>query len=329
MQEFQVNTSNYSVEYGRSAGGIVNSITKSGTNALHGEGYYYDRDSAWAAQNTYVTHPVQVSTSPITYSVQSFKPTDLRRQYGFGVGGPILRDKLFFFLAADRFYHDFPAAATITGTSANANFYTTPDPDISTTGKVCGGSGTTAPSYPDAQVCQFSTTPASPTRAAPIYSSYITGMTSMLGTVPRIGKQVIYFPKIDWQVNQKNHVSVEANQMRWTSPAGIQTAPAVAYGMSSFGNDYVRDNWIVGKLDSFITNKWSNEARFMYGRDFEFEFNQTPTSYEQTNLVQHADRLRQSAGSAAECLSQRLLPVRHSAVPQSRRAARRAPLAVV
>ena len=286
VQEFQVNTSNYSVEYGRSAGGIVNSITKSGTNGLHGEGYYYDRDSAWAAQNTYVTHPVQVSANPITYSVQSFKPTDLRRQYGFGVGGPILRDKIFFFLAADRFYHDFPGAATITGATANANFYSTPDPDISTTGKVCGGSGATAPSYPDAQVCQFSTdTGLAYTVAAPIYSSYINGLTSMLGTVPRIGKQVIYFPKIDWQMNQRNHVSVEANQMRWSSPAGIQTAPAVAYGMASFGNDYVRDNWIVGKLDSFITNKWSNEARFMYGRDFEFEFNQTPTSYEQSNLV--------------------------------------------
>src|SRR5450631_381021 len=124
VQEFQVNTSNYSVEYGRSAGGIVNSVTKSGSNAFHGEGYYYDRDSAWNAQNGYVTHPVQVSASPVTYAVQSFKPTDLRRQFGLGVGGPIIKDKLFFFLAADRFYHDFPGAATITGTSANSNFYT-------------------------------------------------------------------------------------------------------------------------------------------------------------------------------------------------------------
>ena len=61
-----------------------------------------------------------------------------------------------------------------------------------------------------------------------------------------LGDQTIYFPKLDWQVNGKNHVSVEANRMRWTSPAGIQTAPAVAYGLSSFGNDYVRDTWIVG-----------------------------------------------------------------------------------
>lgn len=285
VQEFQVNTSNYSVEYGRSAGGIVNSVTKSGSNAFHGEGYYYDRDNAWNAQNYYVQHPVEVSTSPITYASQSFKPTDLRRQYGFAMGGPILRDRVFFFVAGDRFYHDFPAAATITGTSANANFYTLADTALPA-GKTCGASGSTAPSYPDAQVCQLSKdTGLAYGTAAAFYQSGVNGLTSMLGTVPRVGDQTLYFPKIDWQVNQKNHVSVEANRMRWTSPAGIQTSPAVAYGMASFGNDYVRDNWIVGKLDSFITPALSNEARFMYGRDFEFEFNQTPTTYEQSNLV--------------------------------------------
>src|SRR5277367_5605476 len=114
VQEFQVNTSNYSVEYGRSAGGIVNSVTKSGSNAFHGEGYYYDRDSAWAATNGAVTRPVLTPAG--TYQVLPFKPTDLRRQYGFGVGGPILKDRLFFFFAADKFYHDFPGVATISGT---------------------------------------------------------------------------------------------------------------------------------------------------------------------------------------------------------------------
>jgi len=268
VQEFQVNTSNYSVEYGRSAGGIVNSITKSGSNQFHGEGYYYDRDSAWAATNTYVTHPVEVSASPLTYSVVPFKPTDLRRQFGFGVGGPIWKDKIFFFFAADKFYHDFPAAATITGTSANANFYNTNS------------------SYAATQITALKTlTGLSASDAATFYSNGIAGLTSMLGTEPRIGDQTLYFPKLDWQVNQKNHVSVEANRMRWTSPAGIQTSPAVAYGLSSFGNDYVRDNWIVGKLDTFITAGISNEVRYMYGRDFEYEFNQPPTAYEQNNLL--------------------------------------------
>ncbi|HLJ77026.1 MAG TPA: TonB-dependent receptor [Acidobacteriaceae bacterium] len=266
VQEFQVNTSNYSAEYGRSAGGIVNSVTKSGTNDLHGDIYYFDRDSAWNAQNYYVQHPVQVS--PGTYQSQSFKPTDLRRQYGFTVGGPILRDKLFFFLAGDRYYHDFPGAATILGTSSNANFYTT--------------NGT----YAQSQITQLAKATGMTTSAATTYyQSGINGLVSMLGSQPRTGGQTILFPKLDWQINQNNRASVEANRMRWTSPAGIQTAPAVAYGRSSFGNDYVRDNWIVGKLDTFVTKSLSNEVRYMYGRDFEFEFNQTPTAYEQNNLV--------------------------------------------
>ena len=156
VQEFQVNTSNYSVEYGRSAGGIVNSVTKSGTNGFHGVGYYLDRDSAWAATNSTVTHPVEVSNTPPTYQVLPFKPTDLRRQYGLAVGGPIWKDKIFFFFAADKFYHDFPAAATITGASANANFYTAADATLPA-GKNCGGSGSAAPSYQDANVCQIAT----------------------------------------------------------------------------------------------------------------------------------------------------------------------------
>lgn len=75
VDQFQVNTSNYSVEYGRSAGGIVNSVTKSGTNAFHGTVYYFDRDSDWNAINPNVTHPVE--TSPGKYSSQIFKPTDV------------------------------------------------------------------------------------------------------------------------------------------------------------------------------------------------------------------------------------------------------------
>ncbi len=229
---------------------------------------------------------MQVSASPVSYAVQPFKPTDLRRQFGFGVGGPVFKNKVFFFVAVDRFYHDFPGAATITGTSANSNFYTPPDAALPA-GKTCGvTSGSSAPSYQDAQVCQLAkNTGLTYAKAVPVYTSGIAGLTTMLGTVPRVGDQKIYFPKLDWQVNQKHHVSVEANAMRWASPAGIQTAPAVAYGMSSWGNDYVKDNWLVGKLDSLLTPTISNEVRFMYGRDFEYENNQAPTQYEQNNLL--------------------------------------------
>ena len=176
VQEFQVNTSNYSVEYGRSAGGIVNSVTKSGTNSFHGVGYYFDRDSAWAATNSTVTHPVEVSNTPPTYQVVPFKPTDLRRQYGLAVGGPIWKDKIFFFFAADRFYHDFPAAATITGASANSNFYTPADAALPA-GKKCGGTGSAAPSYQDANVCQIATNTGLPYAGSyTVYNAGIAGL---------------------------------------------------------------------------------------------------------------------------------------------------------
>ena len=286
IQEFQVNTSNYSVEYGRSAGGIVNSVTKSGSNQFHGEGYYFDRDSAWAATNGSVTHAIPTASG---YKVVPFKPTDIRRQYGFAVGGPIWKDKIFFFLAADKFYHDFPGAAAISGASANSNFYNPADPALPA-GKICGGTSAAAPSYQDAQVCRIATLTGLPyggagTSAYSVYTAGIAGLNTMLGTTPRTGDQTIWFPRIDWQINSKNHATVEGNRMRWTSPAGIQTSPAVAYGRASFGNDYVRDTWIVGKLDSFFTSNLSNEARYMYGRDFEFETNQQPTPYETQNLV--------------------------------------------
>ena len=48
-------TSNYSAEYGRAAGGVVNAVTKSGTNELHGSGFYFLRDNKWGATNPFQT----------------------------------------------------------------------------------------------------------------------------------------------------------------------------------------------------------------------------------------------------------------------------------
>src|SRR5205085_9044087 len=70
VREFQVNTSNFSAEYGRSAGGAVNTVTKSGTNAFHGSGYWFFRDNAVGG----ATNP-----SSLLNGV-AFKPEDRRQQ---------------------------------------------------------------------------------------------------------------------------------------------------------------------------------------------------------------------------------------------------------
>ncbi len=286
--EFQVNTSNYSVEYGRSAGGVVNAVTRSGTNQLHGEAYFYDRDAEWGAQAPFTYEAVQVSASPLTFANQKFKPKDWRKQYGIGIGGPILKNKLFFFLAFDRFNRNFPGVSIPTSATT---FYAAPQATPTGTKGTCVGTTTATV---EGAVCQLAanlnkstlaaTTQAQYTAARNTYTGDIGNLNSILGTTPRTGDQYIFFPKIDWQVNGKNHVTAELNRLRWTSPAGIQTNSTVNYGTSSYGNDFVKSTFGIAKLDTLITNSLSNEIRFQYGRDFEYEFNQTPTAYENNTL---------------------------------------------
>lgn len=292
IQEFQVNTSNYSVEYGRSAGGVVNAVTRSGSNAFHGEMYFFDRDSEWGAKNPFTTEAVQTSTNPIKFTNQVFKPKDWRKQTGVGIGGPIVKDKLFFFFAFDKFLRNFPG---VSAPSSPALFYAAPDAAVASCAATSAAGTKTVVASVDGAVCQVAAnlnkttlalvTPAQYTAALATYTNGIAGLSSITGLTPRTGDQDIFFPKIDWQITPRNHATVELNRLRWTSPAGIQTGTsALNYGVASFGNDYVKDTFAIGKLDTAITSTLSNEIRYQYGRDFEYETNQTPTAYENTLL---------------------------------------------
>src|SRR5262244_1817869 len=88
LQEFSVQTSNYSAEYGQNAGGVVNVITKSGTNQLHGEAFEFVRNPIFNAQNWFAT-----PTTPDRIK---------RNQFGGTVGGPVIRNKTFFFAGYQR-----------------------------------------------------------------------------------------------------------------------------------------------------------------------------------------------------------------------------------
>jgi Carboxypeptidase regulatory-like domain/TonB-dependent Receptor Plug Domain len=85
VREFAVNTGVYAAEYGRAAGGVINSVTKSGTNKLHGEAYFYDRESKWAAYNDFTDKTIATqnpATGAYTFTSTPFKPEDLRKSTG-------------------------------------------------------------------------------------------------------------------------------------------------------------------------------------------------------------------------------------------------------
>jgi hypothetical protein len=91
VQEYQVNTNSYTAEFGRATGGVVNVVTKRGTNEWTGNVFGFIRDKSIQARNAF---------APID------KPDFRRTQYGATLGGPIIKDKIFFFTAFERRQRD-------------------------------------------------------------------------------------------------------------------------------------------------------------------------------------------------------------------------------
>ncbi len=99
VREFQVVNSDYSTVYGRAVGGIVNVITKSGTNDLHGAAYEYFRNDKMDAKNPLVSPNLATCKVPGDPFSGGCTPLDKLRQnqFGFTLGGPIVKNKTFFF----------------------------------------------------------------------------------------------------------------------------------------------------------------------------------------------------------------------------------------
>lgn len=89
VQEFSVLTNNFTAEFGRASGGIVNVATKSGTNEFHGTAYEFNRVSALSS-NTFDNNANGVAKSTFT-----------RNQFGYSFGGPAIKNKLFFFSSTE------------------------------------------------------------------------------------------------------------------------------------------------------------------------------------------------------------------------------------
>src|SRR6202165_176716 len=123
IEEFSVITSNYEADYGKTSGGVVNAITRSGTNQIHGSAYEFLRNSKLDAKN-YFDDPTQ--------PIPSFK----RNQFGGTVGGPIVKDHTFFFADFEgiRQSKGITTVATVPSAAARGGtLCSSPDPGSSCT----------------------------------------------------------------------------------------------------------------------------------------------------------------------------------------------------
>src|SRR5690348_506860 len=108
VQEFQVNSNGYSAEFGRAGGAVINVVTKSGTNSFHGTGFWFYRDRGIAANDPVAKLNAVLAGRPIPP-----KPAYHFNQFGGNIGGPIVKNKLFFFFDYDGQRNTQPNAVTL------------------------------------------------------------------------------------------------------------------------------------------------------------------------------------------------------------------------
>lgn len=227
VQEFQVLADGFSAEFGRAMGGIINTVTRSGTNNYHGTGYEFFRNRTIDATDR--------------YAPPNINPPEWRHQAGGSFGGPIRKDKLFFFLNTELVKRNFPGVNRVTNTQIT-----------DATGNIVAPSNCGAPA-----------TPAQCAAAA----SFIQAQMNVL--VPRTVSSIMGFGKIDYHLNDRNTFSIDFNAMHWRSPNGIQTQGVLANGnmLGNNGNSTVETRYGNAQWTAIVTPNSLNQLHYGFFKD--------------------------------------------------------------
>jgi len=224
IKEYQVSSSNYSAELGQAAGGVINAVTKSGVNDLHGDLFYYLRYPTWNALDSY-------SKSKGIYT----QPIHQWQQFGASVGGAIVRDKLFYFGTYDGSRKVNPIAYTSSIFSPSVH-------------------GLSCPS-------QLSVTQCASANAF---------LFNQQGTFPRDTNQDVGFGKLDYEANQRNHLSGSFDFMNYRAPNAYSTSPTYNNSSLSTNGSYIfHERVFVANWESTLSSTTVNNLRFQWGRDLE------------------------------------------------------------
>lgn len=266
VREFQVNTSNYSAEYGRAAGGVINTVTKSGTNDYHGQVFYYIRDNKFNARNPSATVPTLVGG---TFVNTAIKPADRRQQFGAAIGGPIVKDKAFFYFTYDQQKRNFPVILT-TSNPALLNPVTLTSPAARATPAACtnaAGAATAGLTINEILFCRLVTPTRTLAQAQSAVDNGLSFLRGLTGEVPRRQDQYILFPKLDWNINGSNTFTATYNHLRTEAPGGFTSRSVDTIGRASVGNDFVDVDSFTARLASTLSPTVVNELRFQLSHE--------------------------------------------------------------
>ncbi len=247
IKEFEAETSNYSAEFGQAAGGQVNAITRSGSNAIHGDLFYYLRYPSFNALDPYSKWTALYNHGNPFLLTQ---PIHQQQQFGGSVGGPILKDKLFYFFTYDGFRR-----------VGRVLYYTTDTVSLTPSGPTTSTSTITPTQCP-------ATISAGQCTSAIQFVQQLAGVG--LNPPSRFAKENIFFPRIDYILNEKNHFFVNFNFANFDSSNGYSPNPTYSNSsVSTNGPTSYHERFVIANWTWALTNNSVNEVRFQWGRDLE------------------------------------------------------------
>jgi len=235
VQEFRVSTNSYGAEQGRSGGAVVNVVTKSGSNHLHGTAFYHLRDSSFGASDPFL----------------AFKPHNRQQQFGGTVGGPLKRNKIFFFAGFDQhIFHSPNVVEFLDGTS-----------------KVVPVAGT-GPYMPgDYEASDHD-----------LVFAAAAQLTSLAGEYPAAQIGNTSYAKLDLNLTPRHQLALRINTTRYWGANNVFLDPAspVTYNsISDNGQELVSTETASLSLTSSFSPRWISHLRAQFSRDQQQSYSNT------------------------------------------------------
>lgn len=218
IREFEVVTNSYDVTQGRQAGGALNAVTKAGTNELSGSAFVYHRNDKLASQ----------------YDIRGNERTQdfYNYQWGFSLGGPIIKNKMHFFMAFDR--QDAGDPVFITDINS-------PDDE-----RRLGVRQDTLNKALDI-----------------VRRLYGVSDAQQVGQFSRKTVANTIFARIDWQLNNRNKLTIRNNFTDWTNPLSVNDNSNI--NLAEVYSDFTsRENSILASLRTAINPTTTNELKVQF-----------------------------------------------------------------
>jgi hypothetical protein len=273
IREVQTAAGNVEARGARAAGGRVNVETERGANGLHGQGFLYDRQNTWGAQNPFTQWIKNTGTAAApVFTPEAYTPPDHETSWGVGLGSQIRRDKLFWFGALDSYRRNDPGLATVKNPAV---FFA----QASACDSAC-------PSDSDMKLLSTRLGSSNNPLAAGVaaYSSILEKLGGLLGPAPRTASQWTGFGRIDLQAAERHRFTLEGTGAEWDSPGGGMTRVSETYGSHSFGSSQASQEWLLARWEAFITPNLLAVTQGSAGRNIQSARPSTPSGYESTLL---------------------------------------------